>query len=92
MLKGLPNDCLFTLRVLRRAPGFALLVIATLAIGIGANTAVFSLLYQVLLRPLPYPNADRIVALYETKAPNDFGSESALAPGNIPTSYLLKAA
>ena len=52
-------------RSLRRAPGFALVSIFTVALGIGATTAVFSLIDGVLLRPLPYPNPDALVRIYE---------------------------
>ena len=48
---------------LRRNPGFAVLAIVIMALGIGANTAVFSVVNGVLLKPLPYPGADRIVTL-----------------------------
>ena len=51
-------DLRLVFRRLRRSPGFAITVLLTLAIGIGANTAVFSVLNSVLLRPLPYPESE----------------------------------
>src|SRR6185437_1302261 len=61
----LRHDVRYAFTVLRRNPGFALAALVTLALGIGATTAVFSVVYGVLLRPLPYPAADRLVRLSE---------------------------
>ena len=63
-LESVLADLKLTFRRLRKAPGFAATVLLTLAIGIGANTAVFSVVNSVLLKPLPYPDADRLVAVW----------------------------
>jgi putative ABC transport system permease protein len=60
------NDLRFGVRMMVRNPVFSLIAVITLALGIGANTAIFSVVDAVLLRPLPYPNADRLVFLWST--------------------------
>jgi predicted permease len=65
-LDSLFRDVHYAGRRLRKSPAFAITVIATLAFGIGANTAIFSIVDAVLLRPLPYKNANRLVVVWQT--------------------------
>jgi putative ABC transport system permease protein len=63
MIDSLSQDCRFAWRGLLRSPGFAAFAIGTLALGIGANSAIFTVVNAIVMRPLPYPNADRLVRI-----------------------------
>ena len=68
-MQTLLQDLRYSLRQLIKSPGFTLTALVSLALGIGATTAVFSVIYAALVDPYPYPNADRIVRLtLESKA------------------------
>lgn len=80
-MRGLMLNIRLALRQLRRTPGFALTVVLTLALGIGATTAIFSLVEGVLLRPLPFHDPVRLVTLGDTLSGENLGSgESVTAP------------
>jgi len=66
------HDARYAVRLLIKTPSFTIAAVTTLAIGIGANTAVFSVVDGVLFRPLPYPNADRLVFVFnrQIKSPD----------------------
>src|SRR5438094_6426466 len=77
------QDVRYALRTLRKQPVFTLVAVLTLALGIGANTAIFSILYQVLLRPLPYPAADRLVFVWNTYPGSNLPQASVSIPDYI---------
>jgi hypothetical protein len=74
----LVRDVRYGLLLLRRDPGFAFVAISVMAIGIGANTAMFSLVDAVLLKPLPYPDPERIVRVWEAPTPTSRNGISTL--------------
>lgn len=70
-MKILFQDLRYSIRILFKNPGYSVVAILTLALGIGATSAVFSVVNAVLLRPLPYPDSDRLMMIYEARQQNE---------------------
>src|SRR5262245_36522305 len=80
LVEDLMRDVKHVCRGLRRSPGFAIAVIVTLALGIGGNTAIFSVVDQLLLRPLPYPHGEQLLTVYEWFSPT--ARRNSVSPAN----------
>src|SRR5205823_14549767 len=82
VVEDLLQDVIYAMRMLRRSPGFTIAAIAALAVGIGANTAIFSVINTVLLQPLAYPEPDRLVQL-ELSSPQGNGNVTSIPKFNV---------
>ena len=78
-MTGLLQDVRYSLRSFAKSPGFVVVAVMTLGLGIGANTALFSVVNRYLINPLPFADAGRIVSLH-----NEFGSIGLLAATSVP--------
>ena len=76
-LESILADLKLTMRRLRKSPGFAVTVLLTIALGIGANVAMFSVVDAVLFKPLPFPEPDRMVCVWEAPRPGIVNATSA---------------
>ncbi|HZL94651.1 MAG TPA: hypothetical protein VFB99_13440, partial [Vicinamibacterales bacterium] len=87
VLDSLGRDLRHAMRSFLRRPAFTLAAVLTLALGIGATTAIFSVVYSVLIKPLPYPNADELVRIRHIAMPPGFGTVDMSAGTNMHLTY-----
>lgn len=87
MFSTILQDMTFAIRQFRRSPGFAATAVLTLALGIGATTAIFSLIDGILLRPLPFPHAERLVAIDTLEFPPGVSPTNLAAANSLGNSY-----
>jgi len=87
MLSSLPQDLRFAARQFRRSPGFTVTAVLTLALGIGATTAIFSLVDGIVLRPLAFPNSDRLFAIHTLEFPPGVAPTNPAAANSLGASY-----
>src|ERR1700685_4263998 len=85
VLYGWIQNIRFSLRLMRRSPGFAVMVVLIMALGIGANTAIFSVVHAVLLEPLPFRDVDRVMQVWHTPPQSSFPgmTQFSVSAGNF---------
>src|SRR5205823_12612613 len=86
-MNGLLQDLRYAVRQFFKAPGLTAVMVITIALAVGANTALFSVVNGVLLNPLPYPQPDQLVALRESKPNFEWGTIPSPTPPHPPTHH-----
>src|SRR5690349_3995869 len=84
---SVPQDIIFAVRQFRRSLGFTVTVVLMLAFGIGSTTAIFSLVYGILLRPLPFPDSEQLVAIRTLEFPPGVAPTNPAGADRIGSSY-----